>query len=95
MARSSECTEQYAQKVLDTADIVRDAIYQQSTHDPVKAAGGKSYFTQPFERRNITTRKAIKRSGIRDRNRISSWPIAPCVLAEASGRLATCQRLYA
>ena len=26
MARSSECTEQYAQKVLDTADIVRDAI---------------------------------------------------------------------
>ena len=25
MARSSECTEQYAQKVLDTADIVRDA----------------------------------------------------------------------
>jgi len=29
MARSSECTEQYAQKVLDTADIVRDAIYHQ------------------------------------------------------------------
>ena len=28
MARSSECTEQYAQKVLDTADIVRDAIFQ-------------------------------------------------------------------
>ncbi len=27
MARSSECTEQYAQKVLDTADIVRDAIF--------------------------------------------------------------------
>ena len=26
MARSSECTEQYAQKVLDTAGIVRDAI---------------------------------------------------------------------
>jgi hypothetical protein len=25
MARSSECTEQYAQKVLDTADFVRDA----------------------------------------------------------------------
>ena len=25
MARSSECTEQYAQKVLDSADIVRDA----------------------------------------------------------------------
>jgi hypothetical protein len=29
MARSSECTEQYAQKVFDTADIVRDAIYRQ------------------------------------------------------------------
>src|ERR1700730_10656113 len=29
MARSSECTGLYAQKVLDTADIVRDAIYRQ------------------------------------------------------------------
>jgi hypothetical protein len=29
MARSSECTDRYAQKVLDTADIVREAIYQQ------------------------------------------------------------------
>jgi hypothetical protein len=26
MARSSECTEQYAQKVFDSAGIVRDAI---------------------------------------------------------------------
>jgi hypothetical protein len=26
MVRSSECTEQYAQKTLDTADIVRDAM---------------------------------------------------------------------
>jgi hypothetical protein len=26
MARSSECTEQYAQKALDSADIVRDAL---------------------------------------------------------------------
>jgi hypothetical protein len=26
MARSSECTEQYAQKVFDSADIVRDAM---------------------------------------------------------------------
>jgi hypothetical protein len=25
MARSSECTDQYAQKVIDSADIVRDA----------------------------------------------------------------------
>jgi hypothetical protein len=29
MARSSECTEQYAQKVFDSAGIVRDAIFQQ------------------------------------------------------------------
>jgi hypothetical protein len=29
MARSSECTEQYAQKVIDSADIVRDAIFRQ------------------------------------------------------------------
>jgi hypothetical protein len=31
MARSSECTDQYAQKVLDTADIVREAMFQQVT----------------------------------------------------------------
>src|SRR5438128_1771706 len=31
MARSSECTGQYAQKVLDTADIVRDACSRQLT----------------------------------------------------------------
>jgi len=29
MARSSECTEQYAQKTLDTADIVREAIFRE------------------------------------------------------------------
>jgi hypothetical protein len=29
MARSSECTEQYAQKVFDTADIVREVIFRQ------------------------------------------------------------------
>ena len=29
MALSSECTEKYAQKVLDTADIVREAIFRQ------------------------------------------------------------------
>ena len=33
MARSSECTEQYAQKVLDTgSDIVRDAMLRQQPH---------------------------------------------------------------
>jgi len=30
MARSSACTEQYAHKVFDRGDIVRDAIYRQS-----------------------------------------------------------------
>jgi hypothetical protein len=29
MARSSECTEQYAQKVIDSAGIVRDACFRQ------------------------------------------------------------------
>jgi len=29
MALSSECTDEYAPKVLDTADIVRDAIFHQ------------------------------------------------------------------
>src|ERR1700722_18171438 len=29
MARSSECTDSYAQKVLDAADIVRDAMLRQ------------------------------------------------------------------
>jgi hypothetical protein len=36
MARSSECTEQYAQKVFDRADIVRDAMFYQlafTAHD--------------------------------------------------------------
>jgi len=31
VARSSECTEQYAQKVFDNADIVRDAIFRQQS----------------------------------------------------------------
>ena len=29
MALFSECTDRYAQKLLDTADIVREAIYRQ------------------------------------------------------------------
>jgi hypothetical protein len=29
MARSWECRDHYAQKVFDTADIVREAIFQQ------------------------------------------------------------------
>ena len=33
MARSSECREQYAQKVIDTAGIVRDACFRQQSRD--------------------------------------------------------------
>ena len=33
MARSSECTEQYAQKVFDSAGIVREAIFRQRFSD--------------------------------------------------------------
>jgi hypothetical protein len=35
MARSWECTEQYAQKVLDTAGIVRDAMLRQQSAQPL------------------------------------------------------------
>jgi|HubBroStandDraft_5_1064220.scaffolds.fasta_scaffold25337_3 hypothetical protein len=40
MARSSECTDSYAQKVLDAADIVREAIFQQLSG----FAGTRGYF---------------------------------------------------
>src|SRR4249919_933264 len=33
MALFSECTDRYAQKLLDTADIVREAIFRQIDHD--------------------------------------------------------------
>jgi hypothetical protein len=33
-----ECTDEYAQKVLDTADIVRDAIFRQYQHHYRRAA---------------------------------------------------------
>jgi hypothetical protein len=33
MALFSECTDRYAQKLLDTADIVREAIYQHLNSD--------------------------------------------------------------
>src|SRR5438046_180114 len=39
MARSSECKEQCAQKVLDTADIVREAMLRQSIQ-PGSSSGG-------------------------------------------------------
>jgi hypothetical protein len=34
MAHSSECRDGYAQKVLDTADIVREEIYRQRSQLP-------------------------------------------------------------
>jgi hypothetical protein len=37
MARSSECREQYAQKVLDTADIVREAIFNSDLAKPIQS----------------------------------------------------------
>ena len=36
VARFSECTGWYAQKVLDTADIVRDAMFHQTTNCPIR-----------------------------------------------------------
>ena len=36
MAHFSKCTEQYAQKVFDSADIVRDAIFRQLTPVAIK-----------------------------------------------------------
>jgi hypothetical protein len=41
MARSSECKEQYAQKVLDTADIVREAICRQIINTMIGFSGNK------------------------------------------------------
>src|ERR1035437_2678796 len=41
MARSSECTEQYAQKVFDSADIVRDGILRQQ---PFRDAANSTAF---------------------------------------------------
>jgi hypothetical protein len=40
MALFYECTDGYAQKVLDTADIVRDAIYQQLRRRTDQVAAG-------------------------------------------------------
>jgi hypothetical protein len=40
MARSSECTNSYVQKVLDAADIVREAILQQLTLWHIGASSG-------------------------------------------------------
>ena len=44
MALFSECTDRYVQKLLDTADIVREAIFQQSFETTVEfwwgACGG-------------------------------------------------------
>jgi hypothetical protein len=41
MALFSECTDRYAQKTLDTADIVREAILQQLSESPVQTFRGE------------------------------------------------------
>ncbi|HUD55889.1 MAG TPA: hypothetical protein VMR02_11720, partial [Terracidiphilus sp.] len=38
MARSSECTDQYAQKVIDSAGIVRDAIFLMAGYGDTRPA---------------------------------------------------------
>jgi hypothetical protein len=56
MARSSECTEQHAQKVIDTAGIVRDAILRQQLAQPflreVQSKTRTRRITIYFSRRN-------------------------------------------
>ena len=42
MARSSECTDSYAQKVLDAADIVRDAMLQKQSANRLLAKTQKT-----------------------------------------------------
>jgi len=65
MARSSECTDYYAQKVLDDAGIVREACLRQLPHNPRhdvhrKAAQASSGFrfaaTHGFNRRGPLSR---------------------------------------
>jgi hypothetical protein len=46
MARSWECTEQYAQKVLDTAGIVRDAMFRQKQMSILTGRGQRLDFTK-------------------------------------------------
>jgi hypothetical protein len=41
MAHSSECTDQYAQKALDGADIVREAMLRQQLITPYNFAPGR------------------------------------------------------
>jgi len=48
MALFYECTDGYAQKVLDTADIVRDAIYRQLTKESA-AEARRVYYGAVFE----------------------------------------------
>jgi DNA-binding protein len=43
VARSSKCTEWCAPKVLDTADIVRDAILRQLSVKTVRIATGREH----------------------------------------------------
>ena len=49
MALFSECTDRYAQKLLDTADIVREAMFRQEASFSVRQH--ESHFQLTFDRR--------------------------------------------
>jgi hypothetical protein len=49
MAVPSECRDQYAQKVFDTADIVREAMLRQLTHSSGADTLSGNIGTAPFE----------------------------------------------
>ena len=53
MALSSECTDQCARKVLDTADIVREAIYRQSSRFFLYSGARFCQFAMTPERRKV------------------------------------------
>ncbi len=51
MALFSECSLEYASKLLDTADIVREAIFRQRSCNAMRLRN--SIFALPLERRNL------------------------------------------
>jgi len=62
MALFSECTDRYAQKLLDTADIVREAIFRQSFGKILSFDGYGRYVAD----RSIRNQNA---------DRIHLWPV--------------------
>jgi hypothetical protein len=61
MARSSECTERHAQKVIDSAGIVRDAILQQQPVLANRVAILRvSFIRQPRSQSGTVWRKLVR-----------------------------------